>query len=145
LGLSVNNLESSISGDFSKNIRLKGLSATRSSFINLDLTKNIDLTNVSVELGGLHNVDLKNRNNQKIIKAEFLHNLGLECVQVDDVYYANSQPNWTLDSGIFSEDCSGYWGASSTAKLYQIKVVNELIEEEVKRTERFFLFKIFYF
>ena len=67
----------------------------------------INLTSLDVSLNQLISLNIKNGNSNNIINFNAIDNAALFCIEVDDITYANSAPNWIKDTwASFSEDCN---------------------------------------
>lgn len=92
--------------DVSQNTALEVLSCGGNSLISLDLSLNTALTSLSAWYNQLTCLNVKNGNNTIIQDFETTGNFNLNCIQVDNISYSNS--NWTdIDSQTsFSTICS---------------------------------------
>ncbi len=106
--------------DVSQNTALTNIYCENNKIINLDVTKNTVLAAISCGGNLLTNLDiskntnfkwlycprnpaltslnLKNGNNTVLTSIYIVENPNLTCIQVDDVFYANSQSNWQKDA-----------------------------------------------
>ncbi|KIA97787.1 hypothetical protein OA93_12460 [Flavobacterium sp. KMS] len=93
--------------DLSSNPKIVTLRCYGNILTDLDLSKNTALTQVSANSNRLKSINFKNGNNTKATTVEFNSNPSLDCIQVDDVSYANS--NWSTkkdETSNFSTDCA---------------------------------------
>ncbi|MFY9243851.1 MAG: BspA family leucine-rich repeat surface protein [Polaribacter sp.] len=98
--------------DVSKNTKLEDLRAFDNNIETLDLSNNALLETVKVYNNALTSLNVKNGNNSAISTFETTGNLNLDCIDVDDLNFANG--NWTdIDSQTsFSLNCSSAGGAT---------------------------------
>lgn len=99
--------------DLSHNIALKTLVCEYTELTTLDVSGNPELNNINVGNNDLTNLNVANGNNEDFILFRTFNNPSLECIQVDNAAYSNS--NW-IGSGsslfmydghhYFSEDCT---------------------------------------
>ncbi len=90
------------------NTKLTYLDIRTTKISKLDLSENINLVSIKGMCNyNLKTVNLKNNNNTEIFIFFFgLNNMSLECVQVDDVNFANSANNWIIPSSAsYSLNC----------------------------------------
>ncbi|CAA9198462.1 hypothetical protein FLA105534_02119 [Flavobacterium bizetiae] len=93
--------------DLSSNPKITIFRCYGNILTDLDLSKNTALTQVSANSNRLKSINFKNGNNTKATTVEFKSNPGLDCIQVDDVSYANSNWNTKKDeTSNFSTDCA---------------------------------------
>lgn len=94
--------------DLSHNLLLADISISSPALKELDLSKNTALTSFRSNNGNaLGSLNLKNGNNLKLQYLSFTANASLDCVQVDDADYANT--NWSTfkpAKATFSLDCN---------------------------------------
>ena len=84
---------------------LRELSCGGNSFTTLDLSNNSNLYEVNCSVNQLTSLDVRNGNNQGLLYFTSMNNQSLNCIDVDDVAWANS--NWSKDTwAIFSTNCS---------------------------------------
>lgn len=119
--------------DVSKNQKLKYLSCSNNEITSLDLSKNIDefarlecdenkletldlsnnklLERLNCQNNLLYNLNIKNGNNNNIVYMYANNNDNLNCIQVDDRYYAENpkkDTNWRKNNtATYYEDCNG--------------------------------------
>ncbi|MCB0464238.1 MAG: T9SS type A sorting domain-containing protein [Aequorivita sp.] len=99
--------------DLTNNINLEELVCYENEITNLDISQNHNIESLICFDNQLINLNLKNSNNIGIIQMFAQNNPNLECIQVDDVIYANNQicnePNgtgWCKDeTASYSESC----------------------------------------
>jgi len=84
---------------------LREISCGDNTFTTLDLSNNTVLYEVNCSINQLTSLDLRNGNNQGLLYFNSMNNQALNCIDVDDVAWANI--NWTKDSWTsFSNNCS---------------------------------------
>ncbi|MBO0323535.1 T9SS type A sorting domain-containing protein [Muricauda sp. CAU 1633] len=90
---------------------LETLATYESQIATLDLSQNTNLSILNADNGALTYVNLKNGNNNLLTSVELNGNSNLNCIQVDDVVFADQQTalgNWIKDiTANYSIDC-GY-------------------------------------
>ncbi|KAF2336283.1 T9SS type A sorting domain-containing protein [Flavobacterium daemonense] len=91
-----NNLLSSL--DVSTNSNLTSLSCRNNQLINLDVSLNTLLREILCDSNNLLELNLKNGANSLFTNYSFKNNINLECIQVDDEFYSNT--NWTNSKDI---------------------------------------------
>ncbi len=91
--------------DISKNTALTNLICYNNNLTALDASKNIALVNIYTSNNSLTTLNLQNGNNTNIEQFDARNNPNLNCIQVDDIAYSNSQ--WLLidPHTIFSKNC----------------------------------------
>jgi len=104
--------------DVSNNPELKeffGNSANLSSVV--DLSQNPDLTSVRVDGNpNITGLNIQNGNNEILFSMLAVSTPNLMCVQVDDIAFAKSQPNWQIDTDDeYSLDC-GFLGLTDSSQ-----------------------------
>ncbi|WP_417856546.1 T9SS type A sorting domain-containing protein [Xanthomarina gelatinilytica] len=93
--------------DVSQNTVLAWLICRNNQITSLDLSQNINLTSLDCKNNQLTTLNIKNNNNEITNYLGTTNNPNLNCIQVDDVTYANNQTNWIKDdTSIYSSDCS---------------------------------------
>ncbi len=116
--------------DVTQNSELKELSLSGCQLSNLDVSQNPLLEILHCNGNQLTSLDIQNENNNLLWSMIATKNPNLTCLQVDDVEYANNQPNWHKDeTAIYSEDCSlgiGDVVLSEVINLYPNPVKNTL-------------------
>ena len=94
--------------DLSMNVNLVDFDSSNSEMYSLRLNLHPNLTSVNCKNGLLNNLNIKNGNNSQLTFLDATNNPNLTCVKVDDVNYANSEPQWVIDSSAsFSFFCDG--------------------------------------
>ena len=84
---------------------LRELSCAENIFTTLNLSNNPNLYEVNCSVNQLILLDLRNGNNQGLLYFTSMNNQFLNCVDVDDVSWANN--NWSKDTWtVFSTNCS---------------------------------------
>ncbi len=84
---------------------LRELSCADNTFTTLDLSNNSALYELNCSVNQLVSLDVRNGNNQGLLYFTAMNNQALNCIDVDDVAWANS--NWTKDTWTsFSTNCS---------------------------------------
>lgn len=104
--------------DLSQNPILEETYLEGNDLVSLDISTNPNVFRITCnDNEPLTELNLKNGNSNGIIRMMAMNNPNLNCIEVDDVIYANNQPcnagndgNWCKDeTTIYSEDCSlGY-------------------------------------
>jgi len=93
--------------DLTNNLLLEYLDVRENHLVTLDLSQNSNLISVICHDNSLENLNIKNGNNTSLIDFYGKINPDLNCIQVDDVDYANNNQYWHKDeTAVFSEDCS---------------------------------------
>lgn len=93
--------------DVSSNVNLTYFSSGQSDLISLDLSNNAALTTINCSRNNLTSLNIQNGNNTNLISFTAKFNPDLECIQVDDVNYSNT--NWinNIDStASYSLECN---------------------------------------
>jgi Leucine-rich repeat (LRR) protein len=95
--------------DVSKNLVLNKLNVSENSFTALDVSKNKALTEINCYKNSLTSLNLKNGNNVNMKRMNFSNlaqNPNLQCIQVDNASYCNS--NWDAKDATagYSSDCT---------------------------------------
>ncbi len=90
----------------SNNLTLGVLDFNHNKLSSLDLSSNINLNTFFGNDNLLTNLNLKNGQNAKLTSPNFKSNSGLNCIQVDNEAYSNT--NWTFkdNTAKYSTDCS---------------------------------------
>jgi trimeric autotransporter adhesin len=102
---------------------LREFSCSNNSFTTLDLSNNPELYEVNCSINQLTSLDVRNGNNQGLLYCTAMNNPGLNCIDVDDVAWANN--NWSKDSWTtFSTNCSPTGIKDSASKRKLIKVLD---------------------
>lgn len=115
LHLSTNPL---ISIDLSQNVNLKWLWVYNNNLSSLDVTQNTQLESLRCYTNNLSDLNIANGNNDILENFIAYENPLLECIQVDDIDYANSQNQWQIDDfAFYSEDCNFSIADFDTYKL----------------------------
>ena len=84
---------------------LTELSCANNTFTALNLSNNSALYEVNCSMNQLVSLDVRNGNNQGLLWFNSMNNQFLNCIDVDDVAWANS--NWSKDTWTsFSTNCS---------------------------------------
>lgn len=98
--------------DVTNNLNLQYLYLNNMKLTSLDVSQNPLLLQLYTENNELVSVNIKNGSNINIENVVFFNNQELECIQVDDETYANSQMcdlpyyGWCKDeTASYSEDC----------------------------------------
>lgn len=104
--------------DLSQNPILEEIYLEGNDLVSLDISTNPNVFRITCnDNEPLTELNLKNGNSNGIIRMMAMNNPNLNCIEVDDVIYANNQPctagndgNWCKDeTTIYSLDCSlGY-------------------------------------
>ena len=86
---------------------MESLECQINDITSLDLSQNVNLTKIYCDNNQLEVLNLKNGNNSILVNMESTNNPNLSCIQVDDVDYANNQPQWIKSSNSeYNEDCN---------------------------------------
>jgi len=102
-----NNILTSI--DVSMLNKLQVLDCSLNNISSLDLSSNIKLTQVLCQNNNLSFLSIKNGTNVSTFTGIFssFGNNNLTCIEVDDVAFATSNPNWIKDNGAtYSTNCA---------------------------------------
>ena len=99
--------------DLTQNIYLKSFSCNNNNITHLDVSNSLNLDSIDCFDNQLVYLNINNGNNENIWRMFAYNNTNLECIQVDDINYANSQicdePNgngWCKDeTATYSEFC----------------------------------------
>lgn len=92
--------------DLSQNTALRFFSGHGNQLSDVDVSQNPNLTGFYAILNELISLNLKNGNNDILESVWVFDNPNLECIEVDDVDYANNAPDWMKDDiAIYSEIC----------------------------------------
>ncbi len=98
--------------DVSQNLVLRHLNVYDNNLTNLDLSGNPILQKLSAQENQLTSLNIQNGNNFNLVRMFAQDNPELECIQVDDVAFANSQDcifptdSWCKDSiAVYSDSC----------------------------------------
>ncbi|MDP2687936.1 MAG: T9SS type A sorting domain-containing protein [Aequorivita sp.] len=123
--------------DLSNNINLKQLFTHGSSLQFLDLSQNSELDILRCQNGVLTGLNLKNGFNEEIQGITATNNPYLECIQVDDVEYAETS-GWEKDAiAQYSLDCmflgTENFEIENIALIYP-NPYNEVLNIDLKRT-----------
>ena len=85
-------------------VLLRELSCSNNAFTTLDLSNNSQLYEVNCSINQLTSLDLRNGNNQGLWYFLSINNPSLNCIDVDDVAWADY--NWAKDTWTsFSTNC----------------------------------------
>lgn len=104
LHLSTNPL---ISIDVSQNVNLKRLWIYNNNLSSLDVSQNTQLESLRCYTNTLSDLNISNGNNLILENFIAYENPFLDCIEVDDLDFANSQTQWQIDDDTFySEDCN---------------------------------------
>ena len=86
-------------------IELIELSCANNTISTLDLSNNSVLYELNCSVNQLTSLDIRNGNNQGLLYFNAMNNQALNCIDVDDVAWANN--NWSKDTWTsFSTNCS---------------------------------------
>jgi len=86
-------------------VALSELSCANNTLYSLDLSNNSALFEVNCSVNQLISLDVRNGNSQGLLYFTSMNNQMLNCVDVDDVNWANN--NWSKDTWTsFSKNCS---------------------------------------
>jgi len=92
--------------DISQNLNLRVLICTNSQITSLDISQNSLIYWIDCRNGQLNDLNINNGNNINLSSFNATENPSLFCIQVDDVDYANNNPNWEKDDWAeYSEEC----------------------------------------
>jgi gliding motility-associated-like protein len=93
--------------DISKNTALTTLGCANNQITSLDISKNIHLVGLYCTNNKLTTLNLKNGINNQMIVVDFKSNPNLNCIQVDNKIYSDT--NWLMYKDItasYSENCN---------------------------------------
>ncbi len=97
--------------DFSNNPELTYVDCRNNNLVTLDFSQNYNLQNLDCPDNSLISLNVKNGNNTVLADLYTINNPELNCIQVDDVTYAEAQTcvnyaGWCIDeTTVYSEDC----------------------------------------
>jgi len=92
--------------DVSQNNNLATLECTGNNLTDLDLSQNSNLMELFCQNNQLTSLNINNGNNVVLNSFYAGDNPNLNCIQVDDVEYANNQTDWHKDEiAVYSEEC----------------------------------------
>ena len=93
--------------DISSNPLLQRINFQDNQFTELDLTSNEDLTEIYCQNNQLTSLNMQNGSNTGLLFFNATNNPSLQCIQVDDVAYMQTNWNAAVDpQASFSTDCS---------------------------------------
>jgi Leucine-rich repeat (LRR) protein len=103
--------------DVSKNFVLNKLNVSENTLTTLDVSKNIGLTEINCYKNSLTSLNLKNSNNinmKRMYFANLAQNPNLQCIQVDNAAFCNT--NWEAKDTTagYSSDCSALTNTYTT-------------------------------
>jgi hypothetical protein len=129
--------------DVSKNTALRKLYCDGNNLSSLDVSSNVALEYLYCSYNNLSNLDIQNGKNTILSYSNFRNNLNLNCIQVDDMDYANanfkSKDTWAE----YSTDCGTITGLKSglahisniypnpAVSLLTIETNEEILSKEV--------------
>lgn len=125
-----------LSVDFSQNKALKTVDIGGSNLLSLDLSKNTNLIQIRcTNSQNLKSINLKNGNNTNIPTSSlmFMANASLECIQVDNADYSNT--NWASlkdNHSTFTEDCASLVYTLIPDPNFEQKLINLNIDKDGK-------------
>ncbi len=113
------------------------ISCINAKLNSLDVSNNTKLRQLLVQNNRLVSLNLKNGNNPFLLgfdrtASNFTNNPDLDCIQVDDADFSNTNWGTIKDSGAqFSEDCQGSLGIeelelASHTSVFPIPVIDDL-------------------
>ena len=121
---------------------LRELSCGGNSFTTLDLSNNPNLYEVNCSVNQLTSLDVRNGNNQGLLYFTSMNNQSLNCIDVDDVAWANS--NWSKDTwAIFSTNCSVSGVKEDSSTVNRLLKVVDIYGRSVSPQPNIPLFYIF--
>lgn len=92
--------------DLSQIPNLRSLYVEHTLLTDLDVSQNPNLTYLNCSYNPLTSLNVQNGNNTVLYYLQANNNPDLTCIQVDDVIYANNQPDWHKDiNADYSEEC----------------------------------------
>ena len=101
--------------DVSANINLERLWIYNNQLSILDVSQNPNLTSLRCYTNDLTELNIANGSNNILDNFLAYENPNLQCIQVDDINFANNQTQWQIDDiAVFSEDC-GFLGLEEAA------------------------------
>jgi hypothetical protein len=119
LHLSTNPL---LSLDISQNTNLKRLWVYNNDLAVLDVSQNVNLESLRCYTNNLTDLNIANGNNMILENFLAYENPELLCIQVDEVDYANNQPDWVKDDiATYSEDCENF-GINDITSVFDIAI-----------------------
>ncbi len=91
--------------DLSSNTALEYLYLNLNNLTSLDISQNTNMVRLGCYGNNLSSLNIQNGNNTNLIELYALNNPNLNCVQVDDVAYANNQTcNQNAETGFCVDD-----------------------------------------
>ena len=91
--------------DISQNTELTFISCALNNITSLDLSQHPNLTYIDLVVNNLTYLNIQNGNNTAITNFSVFENPELNCIQVDDVEYANNA-NWEKDeTTVYNLEC----------------------------------------
>lgn len=107
--------------DLTQNPVLKELYVGGCQLSTLDVSQNTLLEILHCNGNQLISLNIQNQNNYLLWSMIATGNPNLTCIQVDNVVFANAQPNWHIDeNAIYSEDCSLFIIENEIKKLINL-------------------------
>jgi hypothetical protein len=95
--------------DLSQNLLVEYIYCYKNNLSSLDISENIHVKVISSFENQLTSLNIKNGHNTTINGMLAFDNLNLACIQVDDIDYANNNPNWVKDMTTnYNEECNLY-------------------------------------
>ncbi|MEZ4779905.1 MAG: T9SS type A sorting domain-containing protein [Flavobacteriaceae bacterium] len=92
--------------DLSNNPLLERVWVYQNQLTSLDMSNNPNLQSLRVYANPLFELNIKNGNNQQMDNFLAYSNPNLNCIKVDDVEFANANPNWIKDEHTtYDEEC----------------------------------------
>ena len=92
---------------------LKELNCSSNLLTTLDLSSNKNLVSLNCYSNNLGSLNIQNGNNLNLITVSFKNNVNLNCIQVDDASYANT--NWSK-----SKDENAYFSPINCASIISV-------------------------
>lgn len=92
--------------DVSQNPLLEKVWVYQNQLTSFDVSQNPNLESLRVYTNPLSFLNIKNGNNEQITNFLAYDTPNLNCIKVDDVDFANSNPNWIKDEHtVYGEEC----------------------------------------
>jgi hypothetical protein len=93
--------------DLNQNLLVEYIYCYKNNLSSLDISENIHVKVISSFENQLTSLNIKNGHNTTINGMLAFDNPNLACIQVDDIEYANNNPNWVKDmTANYNEGCN---------------------------------------
>ncbi|MCH9660714.1 MAG: T9SS type A sorting domain-containing protein [Bacteroidetes bacterium] len=132
--------------DFSNNPALSVIDIFENNITTLDLSQNPNVTKLWCYENQLESLNLRNGANTEILILNTEGNPNLDCIEVDDVDYANDQSAWFIDdTASYSENC--LLGQEDTSVIDLVVYPNPVrdvlhVTSEVNAVEKIIIFDV---